>query len=211
VVAFFVFVTTTWVPHAFRSECGRAPILPGAPSCIFCFCLTPPDFRHDVENRTQSFGSRRISKSWIARVNFCRVSVLMLLFPFLKFRIAYSATLDWRDKSLVENRFAWARIVSNILDPLPFHTRGKSHLPSTESRTAASGIMDRSTPPAHRARNGRRRRWHLLTDIKVSQLPSSTLTTIKSTRLRPFIPLRRRSRCRRSSRCVETVVDVGVT
>ena len=44
---------------------------------------------------------------------------------------------------------------------------------------------------------------------KVSQLPSSTLTTMKSTRLRPFIPLRRRSRCRRSSRCVETVVDVG--
>jgi len=48
--------------------------------------------------------------------------------------------------------------------------------------------MDRSTPPARRARNGCHCCWHLLPDIKVSQLPSSTITTIKKHALAAFHP-----------------------
>jgi hypothetical protein len=46
----------------------------------------------------------------VAFVSFRRERGLIVFFPFLKFLIAHSATLDWRDRSFVENCFACGRI-----------------------------------------------------------------------------------------------------
>jgi hypothetical protein len=48
----------------------------------------------------------------MAFVSFRKVRGLIVFLPFLNFRIAHSATLDWRDRSLVENSLACARISS---------------------------------------------------------------------------------------------------
>jgi hypothetical protein len=48
-------------------------------------------------------------KSWIALVSLMSVRGLIVLFPFLKFLIAHSATLDFRERSFVENCLASER------------------------------------------------------------------------------------------------------
>ena len=56
------------------------------------------------------FFSCLFCRPWIAFVSFRRVSGLIVFFPFLKCLIAHSATVDWRERSFVENCFACARI-----------------------------------------------------------------------------------------------------
>jgi len=99
----------------------------------------------------------------MAFVSFRNVRGLIVSLPFLKFMIADLATPDWRERRLVENCFACVRIWSRYFGSTTLsYSRQVS---SAGSKVPASGIMDRSTPPAHRARNGRRC-WHLLPDIK---------------------------------------------
>jgi hypothetical protein len=51
-------------------------------------------------------------RSWIATISFRSEPGLMLPFPFLKFRIVHSPSLDRRARRFVENSFACARISS---------------------------------------------------------------------------------------------------
>src|SRR4051794_10733626 len=87
-------------------------------------------------------------KSWIALVSFRKVRVLMVFFPFLKFRIAHSATLDWRERSLVENSLASARTSSRYFGSTTLAYSRK--VLSSGSWAPASAIMDRSGPLAQR-------------------------------------------------------------
>ena len=87
-------------------------------------------------------------RAWIAFVSFRKVRGLMTFFPFLKFRIAHSATLDRRERSFVENCFACARISSRYFSSTTLlYSR---HVSSAGSSAPAAGNIDRSTPPAQR-------------------------------------------------------------
>jgi hypothetical protein len=66
--------------------------------------------------------------SWIAIVSFRRVRGLMVSFPFLNCLIAHLATLAFRERRLVENCFAWARIPSRYFASTTLtHTRPHLH------------------------------------------------------------------------------------
>src|SRR5579864_9667616 len=91
---------------------------------------------------------RLFSRSWIALFSFRRVRGLIVFFPFLKFLIAHSATLALRERSLVENCLAPARISSRYFGSTTLsYSRNVSFV---GSRTPASVIMDRSGPLAQR-------------------------------------------------------------
>jgi len=87
-------------------------------------------------------------RSWMAFVSFRKVRGLIEFFPLLKLMIAHLATADWRERLLVENCIACARISSRYFSSTTLlYSR---HVSSAESRASAPGIIDRSTPPAHR-------------------------------------------------------------
>ena len=72
----------------------------------------------------------------------------MLPFPFLKFLIVHSASLDRRARRFVENSFASARIWSRYFGSTTLsYSREVS---SAGSRSPASANIDRSTPLAQR-------------------------------------------------------------
>jgi len=98
--------------------------------------------------RSHKFPDFLFCKSWIALVSFRRVRSLMVFFPFLKHLMAHSATLDRRERSLVENCFASARISSRYFASTTLsYSRNVSWV---GSRFPASAIMDRSGPLAQR-------------------------------------------------------------
>src|SRR5690348_11628395 len=53
-----------------------------------------------------------VCRSWIAFISFLNERGLIAFLPFLKLRIEHSASLAWRERRLVENCFASARICS---------------------------------------------------------------------------------------------------
>ena len=59
-------------------------------------------------------------RSWVAFVSFRKVRRLIVFLPFVNFRIAHSVILDWRERSFVENCFAF--------DAATFECRCRSHL-----------------------------------------------------------------------------------
>src|SRR5437763_16766438 len=87
-------------------------------------------------------------RSWIALTSFRRERGLIVFFPFLKLLIAHSASLDWRERRLVENSFASARICSRYFASTTLSYSRK--VSSVGSTIPASAIMERSRPPAHR-------------------------------------------------------------
>lgn len=68
-----------------------------------------------------------------------------MFFPFLKFLIAHSATLDLRERNFVENCLAAARISSRYFGSTTLSYSRK--VSSIGSKFPASAIIDRSTPP----------------------------------------------------------------
>src|SRR5262252_7535250 len=88
----------------------------------FAAAIKTPSFRtsvglHGSDGREHElkFFMFLFCSSWMAMVSFRRVRGLMVFFPFLKCLIAHSATLDWRERSLVENCFASAPISSRYV------------------------------------------------------------------------------------------------
>src|ERR1700692_1463494 len=77
--------------------------------------------------------------SWIAFISLRKVRGMIVFFPFLKFRIAHLATLDCRERSLVENCFASVRICSRYFGSTTLsYSRQVS---SAGSNAPASAIM----------------------------------------------------------------------
>lgn len=73
---------------------------------------------------------------------------LIVFLPFLNFLIRHSASLAPRERSLVENCFACVRIWSRYFGSTTLsYSRQVS---SAGSSASASGIIDRSSPPAQR-------------------------------------------------------------
>jgi len=68
----------------------------------------------------------------------------MVFFPFLKLRMAHSATLDRRERSLVEKCFASTRISSRYFASTTLEY--SREVSCFGSRAPASAIMDRSGP-----------------------------------------------------------------
>src|SRR5439155_14427633 len=91
---------------------------------------------------------REHRRTWIALTSFRRERGLIVFFPFLKLLIAHSASLDWRERRLVENSFASARICSRYFASTTLSSSRK--VSSVGSRTPASVIIERSGPPAQR-------------------------------------------------------------
>ena len=90
----------------------------------------------------------RFCRSWIAIISFRRERGLMVFFPRLKLLIAHSASLDRRDRSLVENCFVSARICSKYFGSTTLSYSRK--VSSTVSMAPASAIIDKSRPVAQR-------------------------------------------------------------
>lgn len=87
-------------------------------------------------------------RSWIALASFLRERARMVFFPFLKFFIAHSARLALRERSLVEIFFVSVRICSRYFGSTTLSY--SRQISSSESRTSASVIMDKSGPPVQR-------------------------------------------------------------
>jgi hypothetical protein len=77
-------------------------------------------------------------RSWIALVGFRKVRGLLVFLPFLNFRIAHSATLDWRDRSLEEIRAQAKQFSTKALLSLR-----SSHHNSTQSRPDRASLCCR--------------------------------------------------------------------
>src|SRR5215831_14714968 len=94
----------------------------------------------------------------MAIVSFRRVRGLMAFFPFLKCLIAHLATLDCRERRLVENCFAFARISSRNLASTTLSYPG--NVSCLGSRAPASAIMDRSGPLPQRVEASLPMKWN---------------------------------------------------
>jgi hypothetical protein len=82
--------------------------------------------------------ARLFCRSWMALVSFRRERALIVFLPFLKFRIAHSASPVLRERPFVVNSFAAVRISSRYSGRLLFRTRGKFHRFHLELRPGPS-------------------------------------------------------------------------
>src|SRR5438552_19050433 len=88
--------------------------------------VTPNNIRNSLMNELCfQFFRFLFCSSWVAIISFRRERGLMVFFPRLKLLIAHSASLDRRDRSLVENGLVSARICSKYFGSTPLRTRGR--------------------------------------------------------------------------------------
>ena len=135
---------STRYDSASRRRCPQL-MLPGVYTSL---CLLFVGLDRTVLLSDFSMGNSPFCKSWIARVSLRRERGLIEFFPFLKFRIAHSATQDVRERSLVENCLACTRMSSRYFASTTLsYSRNVS---SNGFRASASAIIERSGPLAQR-------------------------------------------------------------